>query len=137
MPEQVSNEWEKFILPINELLPPAFQSNHSNMAKVLASIMREDLIIWAYYKEERMIGIVLTTMREDIVLNIQYLFIYGIYSSEPLNMEIFKDGMKTLEKFARANGCSGIQALTTKRGIVETWKSYGGTASMVLIEKGV
>lgn len=141
MPEQVSSEWERFIIPINEILPAPYQNNHKNLTKVLAAILKEQLMVWAYYTEEGeqhvMQGMVLTTMHEDVVMDTQYLFIYGLYAKGDTTMDMIRDGMTTLTTYARANGCSGIQAYTNKKSIVEAWKSWGGDASMVLIEKGI
>lgn len=112
LPAQVANTWDDFEAAINETMLQRKYTDPDISNRVLMSVLGDEAQCWVSIADEKIIGIVITTVVNDIWAGNKSLMIYLIYSYGKSEMEDWIDGLETLKKFAASIGCDKVVAYT-------------------------
>ena len=134
LPDQVAKNWPAIRKVIEIALPPISKGAEDRMNKVLEAIINNHAHCWfSYNKNEQLDGVMVTSFLSDEITGIQNLLIFSVYS---LNIErrSWLEGIRTLIKFAKGNGCSQIVAYTNIDSIIKFVEHLGGSADFRLLQ---
>ena len=138
LPEQVSDNWDRFAPLLEKSLPPTVTNRRLRMSNVLRSILMEDLSVWIYYDEDRKERYVLSTVvREDKVTLGRDLLIYTFTSLGQVSTKEVITGFEVIKKYARGNDCNMILAYTSNKRITNFFDNLGAETSFNLIQMEV
>lgn len=130
-PEQVANHWELIKHSLLEALPPITLLQEIDTNKVLECLLSGNMVAWAAMRDEdqKVVGLVLTTICEDYCSNTKSMLIYCIYViAEKTGKKVWVDGFETLKKYAKLQGCFCLSAYTTSEQVKDLAKWFGGSA---------
>lgn len=136
LPEQVSDNWDKFAPLIEQSLPPTVLNRRQRMANVLRSILMEELVVWVYIDSEKRERYVVSTQirTDDIVLG-KDLLIYSFTALGPLDSwEDIAVGFRTLKKYAKGNDCRNILAYVVDPSVKKILKRQGADVRFTLAQ---
>lgn len=119
LPEQVSAGWGVIGPSIAKALEEGTVLNPTSMSNILRSVLAEESMVWAWYASEEEFKendpslILLSYIMLDPVLLKKHFFIYSLSSLKPLDARrIWEEGIGTLVKYAKKEGCQDILAYT-------------------------
>ena len=136
MSSQVGNFWKEIRQTAAESI--AWPINEEDYANILNGLESGKLQAWlALSESEKLLGVLLTTVIEDIFLSKRSLLIYALKSFGPSKELDWETGLEGLKKFAKASGCSQIIAYTNNERLVK--RSMNGLMGKVsaFVEFGV
>lgn len=129
LPEQIIKEWEV----IKYAIQASVYEEIFDTSEAVRNHLREALLgvlqVWAVVQDEQFVGIGISRFSVDGTLGIKRLEIYCLYSYEAVSMQTWATCFVVLKRFAKANGCKHIIALTDQARILEMAAMVGGNAS--------
>jgi len=135
LPEQVSDSWEKFAPLIEKSLPPVVADRRKRMSNVLRAILKEELIVWVYYDSNENERYVTTTqIRTDEISLSKNLLIYSLTGLGKVNPTEITNGIKTLKRYAKGNGCNTIIGYVNDLGIMRLLEQQGADAEFAFLQ---
>lgn len=133
-PREVTEDWDLYGTMIEESLAPHIQINDLYMTRVLESVMMEDLVCWAVYsKDEKLIGLMTTTVYVEPITDANYLLIFSLFGVGEFTKELVADGIIKLKDFAKQRLCVSIIGYSNVKSILDLVKASGGSVSFSLI----
>jgi len=137
LPDQISKFWDVIRYAIEESLPPVAGEGPDKMNKILMSLLSGKSQCWASYVREeeqpRFEGLVVTKILYDDVSDTKNLLIYCLYGYDRVNRTTWKNGLKTLVKYAIGKNCHRIIGYTDVPFILETVKRLGGDTRYIFV----
>lgn len=135
LPEQVSENWDKFAPALERSLPPIVYDRRLRMSNVLFSVLKEELEVWVYYDEKnRERYVVSTYIRTDPISFSKDFLIYSFTSLGEMVPKHFEQGLAVLSKYARSNDCECITAFVQDKRIAKFLKTQGADISFNLAQ---
>lgn len=129
LPEQIIKEWNviKYAIEAStyERVFDTSEAVRNHLREALLGVMH----IWAIVQEEQFVGIGVTRFSTDGTLGVKRLEIYSLYSYENVSMVTWATCFVALKRFAKANGCKHIIALTDQARVLEMAEKMGGDTS--------
>lgn len=127
--------WQDIRPRILEAYPPFAKPSEASLTSILRSIISENMDCWIILnKDKKVIGLLTTTIQEDMCSGTKSLLIYTLQSDGGLTKDIWFDGLETIKKFARSKGCTKITGYTNVESIREMFRRLGGQAEMTYLE---
>jgi hypothetical protein len=130
-PEQIAKMWEYIRPGIMETMLPMVDQNHETMQRILRSLLSEDMQLWLGledpedFTEKSIYGVMVTTIYCDLISESKSLVIYSLFETRDIPPMIWSLGMRKLNDFKNAMGCSRLIAYTNIPRIIELAKSLG------------
>lgn len=97
------------------------------MENILRLLYIDGMQCWVYVKEDKIAGIMLTTVISDEVTQCNKLLIYSIANVVTMDSGIWRSGMNEVVRFARANKCKMVLAYTKSEKLVTFAKRFGAS----------
>lgn len=136
LPDQIAKFWDIIKYAIEESLPPTVGEHPDKMNRILSSLLSGKTQCWASYQRNeegaKFEGIVLTQVLYDDASNTKNLLIYCLYGYNPVEEYSWINGIKSLAKYARGQGCGQVIAYTDVPYMIEMTKKLGGEAKYTL-----
>lgn len=133
MPDQVLKEWEVVKYAIK-------QANHEQMFATedavkdhLRYIVLGEMQVWAIISEDEFVGIGVTRFNKDSAMGVKRLEIYSLYAFKFIDNKAWAASFVVLQRFAKANGCSHIMALSDNQQVIELAEKMGGDTKQRMI----
>lgn len=118
MPEQISSWWEYIKYALKDTGPPGFFVHVIGLNEILEALLIDRMQCWWYFRDDNPVGIVITEIRPDANLKIQFLNIFALYTFVDSNPMEWKDASRTLIEYARSRKCVAIEAFTDNDQLV-------------------
>ena len=136
LPEQVSKLWDIIKYAVEQSLPPIVGEHPDKMNRILSSLLSGKIQCWASYvrneKSTKFEGVVLTEMLYDEASCTKNLLIYCLYGYEDVANDSWINGVKTLAKYAKGQGCNQMLAYTDVPYMIKMTEKLGGEAKYTL-----
>lgn len=136
LPEQVSKDWD-FLWPLVLRSLPPTSSYKSSLSKLLflQAIQLERAIVWGYYKDDKLSGLVVTTeLIDPIYKDLKSMLIYSVISIDSIELRDWKKGIDTLRDYARSKGYGFINGFATGEQYLNLLKRLGIKVEYQLVE---
>jgi hypothetical protein len=135
LPEQVANYWDIVKFAVEESFPPTVKTR-PDMNKILESLLGGSMIAWVSIDDnsKKILGIVTTTISEDICTGTKNLVIYSVYAlAEKVGRKNWADGYEAIMKYAKSLGCTHVVGYTKVNAIKQVAKFFGADIDWTLI----
>ena len=136
-PEQISRRWNDISAAFMQCLPPDIPPTDEVMNNILRSLIDGSAQCWAGVGSinGKMVvcGLMLTKIEVEYVTGTRSLYIFTLYAYNHISDQLYLEGMETVRKFAKANNCSKVTALTSSGRVVDIAKQLGGKADYTLV----
>lgn len=138
MPNQISQHWPQIERAINESGPAEAWGDHERNANYLKGLLTGRMQAWAGFGynpqgEAVLIGVVITAINPDSMIGGKTLEIRTLFGVQAIADELYREGLVTLQKFASANGCQHMTAITEFQRVIDVVRMLGGEARFTLI----
>ena len=137
LPDQISKFWDIIKYAIEQSIPPNVGEHPDKSNRILSAALSGKVDVWASYDKStevnRFEGLMLTKILYDDVVDMKNLLIYSVYGYETISEDSWKNGLRTILKYAAGNNCSLVVAYTDVPKIVEVVNSLGGDTSFTFI----
>ena len=136
LPDQIANFWDIIKYRIEQSLPPTVGEHPDKMNRILSSCLSGKIQCWASYirseDKTKFEGIVLTQVLYDDAWYTKNLLIYCLYGYEEIDKQSWFNGLKSIAKYAKKQGCNQVIAFTDVPYMIEKTKELGGEAKYTL-----
>ena len=116
LPEQVPGFWSDIRASIQAAAPPLLHETPEKMNNILMSILLGRMQVWvvADQGEEGTVvqGIIVTTVMAEECSGTRLLLFYSGYSIGGASMELWQEGMRVFNEFAKAQKCEKLGLYT-------------------------
>ena len=129
----IEQHWEEIRRVAEFSTPPEESFTDEGALVLLESLQQETAQAWMLVEEGYVRGVALTQLRTEPAMGTNNLIILGILSMERISITLWREGLKTLKKFATAKGCAYITGFTTVPGVVEVAKRMGGDLDFTFV----
>ena len=137
LPRDITKHWDGISEAISKSLPPITSMSKDRMTVILKSLMAGTMQCWILHEPDGIYAVGTTEFATDPGSKTKNLLIFSLFGLRPVSQEMWMEGYKTLQKFARANGCESIIAFTDIPGVAGLVERLGGNADTRLIVMGV
>ena len=128
--EQITEYWKVIGPSVSKALP---NPSIPVMENVLKSLYSGKMQCWAYIGgDNKLIGLVTTTVLEDEVAMVKKLLIYSVSGIDKVDLSVWNKGLNTLIDFARSNDCGIIVAYTMNPKVANLVKRLKGSVEFYL-----
>lgn len=131
-PDQVAKEWDK-IGPAIEIALPPISDGVDRMNRVLESILSGVIQVHMFVDDQKVRGIVSTSIMNSIDGAEKQLLIYSLYGHKGITIDELREGFELLRELARGEECSHVVAYTSLDGLKNYVKRLGGDASQTFL----
>ncbi len=134
---RVSELWRVLAPMIQIAIPDLYQKEERNMVNILEAMLEGSLTGWFIYDEQeepQIVGLITTHFVYDAIGGNKSLMIYSLYGVNNMPKEVWFKGIKTLIKFAKANDCISVSALTQLSNVKSIAEKLGADVSTTLIK---
>lgn len=133
--EQISRHWPIFKYAIEQAAPPTERITPGVMNRLLEHLMVGKMQAWVAYKKKgfppEMCGILVTNMVQDELTGTRGLFLFSVYVWDPMTASDWEDGFKTIQQYAKHEGCTKIAFYTNNPRIIDLARKTGFYAEQV------
>lgn len=137
LPEQISKFWDVIKYAVEQSIPPNVGEHPDKINRILTAALNGKIDVWTSYERgkdiNRFEAIVLTKFLYDEVVGMRNLLIYSIYGYDTISAHSWRNGMKTLMKYAKGKGCSLIVAYSNIPEVVKLANSLGAETDFSFI----
>lgn len=137
LPRDITKHWEGISEAISKSLPPITSASKDRMTVILKSLIVGTMQCWVLHKPDGIYAVATTEFAIDPGSKTKNLLIFSLFSLRQISDELWIEGLKGLQKFAKVNSCETIIAFTDAPAIVTLTERLGGEASTRLIVIGV
>jgi hypothetical protein len=127
LPNQVVDHWDILSYGIQQSLPPITIESPLRMNNILESLIIGRMDLWLSTEDNKVKGLIVTSITYDKNSDVQDLLIYSLYGYNNLLMKNIKEGLETLKIYARAKGCKRITAYSNVESVIKFMESYGAS----------
>ena len=129
LPEQVPGFWSDIKASIRAAVPPLLHDNPEKINNILMSILAGRMQVWviADQQEEGTIvqGIIVTTIMTEYCSGTRLLLFYSGYSIGEASPELWQEGMRVFNDFAKVNKCEKLGLYTQLPHMRKVLKGLG------------
>jgi hypothetical protein len=125
LPDQVDMHWDILKVAVERSLPPIAINKSHSMNRFLECLLEGTMTCWLGMEDGKIDGFVVTTVINDFCTDTKTLLVYFIFGEA--SRHVYEDGMETLHKHAKAQGCSFIGGYTVHERLVPLCQSLGCT----------
>ena len=129
LPEQISKFWDVIKYAAEQSIPPNAGEHPDKINRILTAAISGKIDVWASYERgednNRFESIMLTKFLYDDVVGTKNLLIYSIYGYGVISASSWRDGLKTLVKYAKGRNCSMIIAYSNIPEVIKLADSLG------------
>ncbi len=137
-PDQITLRWDTLSKGFSRAIPPHAGGGPQLMTNLLESCMNGRMQVWAYETAGILKASALTTITVDPGTYTRNLYIYAMFSNDnPLPDDIWKEGYKVLEVFAKSHDCYAVTMFSDVERIYDMTKVLGMKPFMLLHYKEV
>lgn len=138
LPDQVIKEWDVIKYAITQANYEQLFATEEAVRDHLRAIILDQMQVWAITNDEtnEFAGIGVTRYNIERAMHIQRLEIYALYAFRPISNRTWAECFIALNRFAKANNCSHIMALSDNENIIKLAQQFGGdTGQRMLVFK--
>ena len=136
LPDQISKHWGEIKKAIEAALPPTAGESPDKMNNILEELLLDNMQCWVNVNNEtgKINGIGTTQVIVDTGTKIRNLLIYTAYSlGEETTSKDWKEGYKTICKYANSKGCQRLIGYTSIEKVVKLAEWLGGESKFRFI----
>jgi len=132
-PEQVVREWEVIRHAIKESTYESIFSRPDSVRDHLRELIAGTMQAWAIVAQEEFVGIVTTRFSLDASMGVKRLEIYSLFGFRDISPRMWATCYVMLKRFALANDCTHIIALSDQEHILSLATKLGGDTTQRMI----
>ena len=137
-PAQIAENWDVLREGFFSAMPSNTVGYESVRQTAMLDLAAQDFAqVWVALDQGKPIAYAYTIFHVDPVVRSKNLLVYAFFTLTRTKVNIWKDGVDTLLKFAKANGCLSVMAFTEEQSVVNMVRSVGGNVETRLIYKRV
>ena len=125
LPDQISDNWEILSYGIQQALHPITYQSPKRMTNILESLLSQEMDLWLSVKEDKIQGLIVTSLIYESNSDVKDLLIYCLYGFRNLSSKQIIEGMSTLKKYAASKGCKRITAYSNIESVIKIMKKFG------------
>jgi len=133
MPDQVIKEWEVIKYAIKQANYEQMFDSEEAVKDHLRHIILGTMQVWSIVDQDEFAGIGVTRFNRDSAMGVQRLEIYSLYAFKSLSPSTWATCFVVLKRFAKANGCSHIMAVSDNDSVIALSEKMGGDTAQRLI----
>ena len=136
LPAQITELWDSIRFGVINAIAPLIDPTPDNIQDILCQLIKQDMQCWCVYGEDKKIyGYIITSISIDVNVNFRTLLIYSVFLYEQAPMDMWEEGMRIVEEFAKTNSCSRIVAYTANPNILSIASKNGYNSDYTYIVK--
>jgi hypothetical protein len=113
LPDQLDKYWPYLKYACEDTFSPEVLTRPGIMANILENLLLETAQAWICVVDDmRIVGCVITTFFGDDITKSKYLRVLCLYGYDDVPKTEWIPGFETLCAYAKASGCTGIDAFT-------------------------
>lgn len=125
IPEQIVSLWDSIRYGIINAIAPLVEPTPSNIRDILCKLLRHDMQCWCVFdKDKNIYAYITTSISIDMHTKSRALIIYSLFAHKKASSEMWSNGIKALEEFAKKNKCTRITAYTNNADILSIATKY-------------
>lgn len=131
--EQVVREWE---VVKHAMHATAYEKVYDDPEKVrdyLRELIVGTMQVWAIVEAEEFVGFLSTRFSNDATIGARRLEIYSLFGFRDVGLKTWAACYVILKRFALANNCKHIMAITDQEAIIKLAKRFKADTSQTLI----
>jgi hypothetical protein len=117
---------------------PTAQATEENMKVILANMLSGNIHVWVIYEnedgKELVKTLIITSFIYDPVTFTKNLLVYNIYGYSFAVMDLWKDALESLRKFAQAERCNKIVGYSCLPQVKTLVEKLGGNCNTFLVQ---
>lgn len=129
--DQIPEFWPDIKESIQAAVPPLLHDSPEKLNNILMSMLIGKMQVWvvADQKDQGTIvqGVIVTTVMEESCSGTKLLLFYSGYSLGEASQELWADGMKVFNDFAKAQGCEKLGLYTQLDYMKKLMASFGAS----------
>lgn len=134
LPDQVLREWEVIKHAIMNSTYEQIFSTDDKVRDHLREILLGTMHVWAVLDaQEQLVAVGTTRFSHDLTMGVRRLEIYSLYGFKEFTLEQWAECFVSLQRFAKAQNCSYIIALSDQERIIQMAQKVGGDSSQRLL----
>jgi hypothetical protein len=133
LPEQVIREWEVVEYAIKEANYEQMFDSDEAIRDHLRHVVLGTMQVWAIVNGDDFAGIGVSRFNTDTAMGVKRLEIYSLYAFKSLSPRTWATCFVVLQRFARANGCSHIMAISDNESVISLAEKMGGDTAQRMI----
>ena len=132
LPEQISRHWEL----IHEVLENVNMSgtlfDQDIITKIAEKLVSGQVQCWVINDDKKLAAFVFTSIISDSITGIKNLLLIGVYTFHTASdINIWKKGLISLQKFARGNSCRNVVFYTNVPELIQIANRFGANTEFV------
>jgi len=125
--KEIQDNWDDIKNTLLKIEHPVLKQSEHFIGNVYAALLQDKLQVWKFTTEDDKVqGLVLTSIIGDPLLDRRKLLILSIYALEHISNEQWAEGFTIVKKYAIQNACEQIVAYTQNPRVLEITESLGG-----------
>lgn len=137
LPEQVAKHWHKIKEAVVLGSADSVKIDETEkLNNILDKILVGSMICWISVdsKTNQIDGVITTTFLEDDISGEKNVLIYSLTSIGNSNMDSWKEGLQTIQKYTKSIGCKRLIAYSKDPLICRFVESIGGSCDFRILE---
>jgi hypothetical protein len=132
LPGDISEYWDIISYGLDRSLPPVANGTE-RMNNILASLLAGSMDCWIGSEGDKIVGMMITAVSEDVCSGTRDLIIYALYGYNRLPGELWVKGYSLLSRYAKSKNCGRITAYTNVSSLIEISKRFGASTEYTYI----
>lgn len=133
LPDQIIKEWKVVRYAIEQSNPEQLFSTNEAIRDYLRNIIIGEMQVWAIVQDDEFVGLGVTAFSRDRMMGVKRLEIHSLYSFRAIATKTWVTCYVTLRRFAKANNCSHIMAITDQDNVIRLAQRMGGDTSQTML----
>ena len=132
-PDQISSRWQQLKIGFETGLPVLKTGGEARMLRIFNLAINNQIQIWETCIDNKAQVFAITHVLIDMITDSRNLFIYSMFAMGGTTNLMWEEGMHVIKKFAKANNCLSVMALTKNAKVIEIVKRLNGDISDTLV----
>lgn len=137
LPDQIAKHWDTIRFGLIHSLPPMTEPTPEVLQNILRNLLIEKMQCWISFDqaEKDIYGVILTYVSVDPQSEYRTLIIYSLYVFSTAKRDIWEEGLRGIEEFAKASNCGKLAAYTAVPEIISIGEKLNFQTSYRYITK--
>ena len=135
--DMISKYWHYIETAIVASVPGMDTAGEEATNRLLQGLLMDELQAWILYQGEEdgivLYAMVITHITMDKATGALTLLVYALYGYKAVVEELWQDGFKTLQKYARDNDCFQIAGFTSVDKVKKIVRDLGGNTDVTYV----
>lgn len=129
----IVDTWPTLLIGIEK--SEKFSLGELSLEAIFNDLLASKLLLWMGYVDEKYIGF-LTTRVCQILMGKRYMIIEHIYAKEKIPLDLYLEGQKYLETYAKSMNCEDLRFFTIReKGFERILDKHGYKQAFTMFKK--